>query len=57
MQTKTMIFVAHRLKTIAHCDVILVMNHGAIAERGTHVELLALKGLYFDLWHSQNDDT
>jgi ATP-binding cassette subfamily B protein len=45
--------IAHRLSTIRNADLILVMNHGAIIEQGTHSELLAKRGFYADLYNSQ----
>lgn len=47
------ILIAHRLSTIMHADVIYVLEKGTIAERGTHVELLQLKGLYYAMWRQQ----
>ena len=49
----TTIIIAHRLSTITYADLILVMDHGEIKERGTHAELLALNGLYSKLWNQQ----
>ena len=46
MQGRTCIVIAHRLSTIRHADLIIVMNHGTIVERGTHNQLLAQEGLY-----------
>ena len=51
---RTSIVIAHRLSTIAHADQILVIENGAIVEKGQHEELIAKKGLYFDLYQKQN---
>lgn len=53
MKGKTSFVVAHRLSTIVSSDVILVMNKGNIIEQGTHKELLAKKGFYYNLYNSQ----
>jgi ATP-binding cassette subfamily B multidrug efflux pump len=53
MQGRTSFVIAHRLSTIRDADTILVMNHGKIVEQGTHEELLAKGGFYFDLYDSQ----
>jgi len=50
---RTSFVVAHRLSTILHADQILVMNHGQIVERGTHVELIAQNGFYATIFQSQ----
>jgi ATP-binding cassette subfamily B protein len=50
---RTTIAVAHRLSTIANADMILVLHHGEVAERGTHRELLEHGGLYATLWRLQ----
>ncbi|HZR22504.1 MAG TPA: ABC transporter ATP-binding protein [Vicinamibacterales bacterium] len=53
MRGRTTFVIAHRLSTIRNADVILMMEHGRIVEKGTHQELLAAKGRYADLYHSQ----
>lgn len=53
MQGRTSFVIAHRLSTIRDADLILVMNHGRVIEQGTHRELLAQRGFYADLYHSQ----
>jgi ATP-binding cassette, subfamily B, multidrug efflux pump len=53
MKNRTSFVIAHRLSTIRDADIILVMNHGRIVEKGTHAELLAARGFYFDLYNSQ----
>lgn len=50
---RTSFVIAHRLSTIRDADMILVMNHGDVIERGTHEELLAADGFYADLYNSQ----
>ncbi len=52
-QGRTSFVIAHRLSTIRNADVILVMNKGSIIEQGTHDQLMASEGFYFDLYESQ----
>ena len=54
---RTTIAVAHRLSTIANADMILVLHHGEVAERGTHRQLLERGGLYSTLWRLQAGDS
>jgi ATP-binding cassette, subfamily B, heavy metal transporter len=52
-KNRTTLIIAHRLSTIVHADQILVMEHGQIVERGTHIELLAHQGRYAEMWQMQ----
>ena len=52
---KTVIVIAHRLRTIAQADKIIVLENGSIAEEGTHHDLLAKKGLYYRLYSIQKE--
>ena len=53
MKGRTSIVIAHRLSTILKADRILVLKDGVIAEQGTHEELLALDGVYRELYETQ----
>ncbi|MGO1060885.1 ABC transporter ATP-binding protein [Planococcus sp. FY231025] len=50
---RTTLIVAHRLSTITHADQILVIDHGKLAEKGTHDELMKRQGVYFNLFQVQ----
>ncbi|MGH9019756.1 MAG: ATP-binding cassette domain-containing protein, partial [Acidimicrobiales bacterium] len=53
MSERTSLVIAHRLSTIRNADQILVVDDGAIVQRGSHAQLLAAGGLYRDLYETQ----
>ncbi|MGC9359550.1 MAG: ABC transporter ATP-binding protein [Anaerolineae bacterium] len=53
MEGRTSFVIAHRLSTIREADQVLVINEGRVIERGTHPELLAQRGFYYNLYMSQ----
>lgn len=53
MKGKTTVFISHRLASTRFCDRIVLIDHGQIAEEGTHEELLAKKGKYYELFETQ----
>ena len=55
IKDKSCIWVTHRLINMETMDEILVLNKGIVVERGSHKQLLNLKGLYYSLWSTQNN--
>lgn len=55
VEGKTVIMIAHRLRTVVDADQIIVLEDGKLAEQGTHEELMENKGLYEKLYHIQQE--
>jgi ATP-binding cassette subfamily B (MDR/TAP) protein 7 len=53
---RTSVFVAHRLRTIYDCDMVIVLREGSVAESGTHEVLINRGGLYSELWSGMSPD-
>ena len=53
---RTTVIIAHRLSTIRNADSIIVMDNGSVAETGTHEDLVALRGIYANLWKVQTGE-
>ena len=53
---RTRLIVAHRLRSIRHAEQILVLREGRIVQRGRHAELLAVDGVYRQLWNEQTSN-
>lgn len=56
LKGRTSFIIAHRLSTIRNCDLIMYIDNGGIVEAGTHDELMAKKGAYYELYTSQLED-
>jgi ATP-binding cassette, subfamily B, multidrug efflux pump len=56
MNGKTTIIISHRVSSVRHADHIIVMEHGGVAEEGSHDELIAKNGIYAELYKKQVDD-
>ncbi|KXS18162.1 P-loop containing nucleoside triphosphate hydrolase protein [Gonapodya prolifera JEL478] len=53
---RTAVFIAHRLSTVASCDIIYVLGEGRVVEKGTHDELIGQGGVYAGMWRAQQKE-
>jgi ATP-binding cassette subfamily B protein len=56
MKGRTSFVIAHRLSTIRNADTILVLDHGNVVEQGSHEELMAARGFFYDMYASQFEE-
>ena len=56
-KNSTVFFITHRLSTVRNADLIVMLHEGSIVEKGTHQELISLKGNYFSLFSKQKQNT
>ena len=56
LKDRTTFIISHRISSVKNADEIIVLDHGAIVERGTHDTLLALKGHYYNIFMDQYRD-
>jgi ATP-binding cassette, subfamily B, heavy metal transporter len=52
---RTTLVIAHRLSTVIDAEEIIVLEQGQVIERGTHLQLLARRGLYAEMWYRQQE--
>ncbi|MCB0820339.1 MAG: ABC transporter ATP-binding protein, partial [Bacteroidetes bacterium] len=53
MENRTTVIISHRISSVMHCDEILVLDHGVVAESGTHQTLLSQNGIYAEMYNKQ----
>jgi len=51
---RTVIIIAHRLSTVRPCESLLVIDRGRLIEKGSHTDLMARQGMYYNLYHQQS---
>ncbi|MNP83041.1 putative multidrug export ATP-binding/permease protein [compost metagenome] len=56
MRDRTTLIIAHRISSLRHADLILVMDEGRVVQRGTHDELISVPGPYRDVYRIQYAD-
>jgi ABC-type multidrug transport system fused ATPase/permease subunit len=57
MKDRTSLIISHRVSSIQHCDLILVLENGQVMESGNHEELIAKKGIYHHFYQMQHEQS